>query len=68
MLRFADLLTATPANVPDEVYSGIVGLFGEAGTVELTSAVAWENYRARFNRAFEVESEGFCVQKPVVQS
>jgi hypothetical protein len=29
--------------------------------VELTSAVAWENYRAPFNRAFAVEAEGFEV-------
>ena len=60
MLRFADLLTATPANVPDDVYDAIVRLLGEEGAVELASAVAWENYRARFNRAFEVEAEGFC--------
>jgi alkylhydroperoxidase family enzyme len=60
VLRFADLLTATPANVPDDVYANVVRLLGEQGIVELTSAIAWENYRARFNRAFEVESEGFC--------
>jgi hypothetical protein len=27
--------------------------------VELTSAIAWENYRARFNHAFRIEAEGF---------
>ena len=27
--------------------------------VELTSAIAWENYRARFDHAFGVEAEGF---------
>ena len=60
VLRFADLLTATPADVSDEVYAAVVTLLGEAGTVELASAIAWENYRARFNGAFDVESEGFC--------
>jgi alkylhydroperoxidase family enzyme len=60
VLRFADQLTATPANVPDELYAAVRALFGEAGVVELASAIAWENYRARFNRAFEVENEGFC--------
>ena len=60
VLRFADYLTATPADVPGDVYAGIVRRFGEAGAVELASAVAWENYRARFNRAFDVEAEGFC--------
>jgi hypothetical protein len=27
--------------------------------VELVSAIAWENYRARFDHAFGVEAEGF---------
>lgn len=60
VLRFADLLTTTPANVPDDLYDSLVKRFGEEGVVELASAIAWENYRARFNRAFDVESEGFC--------
>ena len=60
VLRLADRLTATPADVPDDLYAAVVNLLGEEGTVELTSAIAWENYRARFNRAFEVEAEGFC--------
>jgi alkylhydroperoxidase family enzyme len=60
VLRFADRLTATPADVPDDLYQAVVKLLGEEGTVELASAIAWENYRARFNRAFNVESEGFC--------
>lgn len=64
VLRFADLLTATPANVPDPMYAAVVRLLGEEGTVELAAAIAWENYRARFNRAFDVESEGFCALVP----
>ena len=27
--------------------------------VELTAAIAWENYRARFNWAFGIEPQGF---------
>ena len=27
--------------------------------IELAGAVAWENFRARFNRAFDVEAAGF---------
>lgn len=46
--------------MPDEVYTAVRTLFGEAGVVELASAIAWENYRARFNRAFDIENEGFC--------
>jgi len=33
--------------------------FNEKQLVELTSAIAWENYRARFNHALGVEAEGF---------
>lgn len=56
----ADALSATPATVPDDLYAAVIRLVGEEGAVELASAIAWENYRARFNRAFEVEAEGFC--------
>ncbi len=31
----------------------------EAQLVELTAAIAWENYRARFDHAFGIESQGF---------
>ncbi len=27
--------------------------------VELTAAIAWENYRARFDHAFGIEAQGF---------
>jgi len=27
--------------------------------VELTSALAWENYRARFDHALKIDAEGF---------
>ena len=33
--------------------------FSERELVELSAAIAWENYRARFNRTFNVEAEGF---------
>ena len=42
-LRYADALTATPAEVPDEVYAELREVFDEVQIVELTSALAWEN-------------------------
>jgi alkylhydroperoxidase family enzyme len=59
VLRYADAMTRTPVDVPDDVFESIRALFNEAQIVELTSAIAWENYRARFNHALEVEAEGF---------
>ena len=60
VLRFATHLTLTPAEVPDEVFDALRPHFTPQQLVELTSAIAWENYRARFNRAFAVEAEGFA--------
>ena len=60
VLRFATHLTRTPTEVPDEVFDTLRPHFTPEQLVELTSAIAWENYRARFNRAFAVEAEHFA--------
>ncbi len=44
--------------VSDEVYAEASRHFSEAQLVELAATVAMENYRARLNRAFLVESQG----------
>ena len=59
VLRFATHLTLTPAEVPDEVFDALRPHFTPQQLVELASAIAWENYRSRFNRAFAVESAGY---------
>jgi alkylhydroperoxidase family enzyme len=58
-LRYAAAMTATPVEVPDELFAALRGHFNDKQMVELTSAIAWENYRARFDHAFGIESEGF---------
>lgn len=59
MLRLVIALTRTPSDVSDELFAAIRVEFSERDLVELTSAIAWENYRARFNRTFAIEAEGF---------
>lgn len=59
VLRLADAMTATPANVSDELFAALRSHFSEEQIVELVSAIAWENYHARFNRVFDVGSQGF---------
>jgi len=59
VLRFATHLTLTPAEVPDEEFDILRSHFTPEQLVELTSAIAWENFRARFNRAFAVDAAGF---------
>ena len=59
VLQYAVVMTETPVNVPDELFAELRGHFNERELVELTSSIAWENYRARYDHAFGVESEGF---------
>ena len=52
-------MTQTPVEVPDSLFAGLHERFADAALVELTSAIAWENYRARFDHAFGIEGENF---------
>jgi len=59
VLRYAVAMTGTPVEVSDELFEGLKRRFTERQLVELTSAIAWENYRARFDHAFGIGAEGF---------
>lgn len=59
VLQYADGMTQTPVDVPDVLFARLREKFTEAQLVELTSAIAWENYRARFDHAFGIEAESF---------
>ena len=59
VLRYAVAMTSTPVEVPDELFAELRNHFSPQQMVELTSAIAWENYRARFDHAFGIEAEGF---------
>jgi len=59
VLRLAVSLTRTPSDVCDELYWELRRRFSERELVELNAAICWENYRARFNRTFALEPEGF---------
>ena len=52
-------MTRSPVEVPPELRERLRRRFDEAQLVELVAAVAWENYRARFNRVFDVQAVGF---------
>jgi alkylhydroperoxidase family enzyme len=58
-LVLAEEMAGTPANPPQELFDRLRAALGETGLVELASGIAWENYRARFNRVFDCESEGY---------
>ena len=70
VLEFAELETATPARVPDELMDRLHRHFSEAEIVELTAWVALENFRSRFNAALDLRSQGFsdsCALGPAVE-
>ena len=58
LLRMADALAATPANVSDALYAELRSHFSEQQLIELAASAALENYRARYNRLFDVGSDG----------
>ncbi len=58
LLRMADAMAGTPANISDELYAELRRHFSEEQLMELAAGAALENYRARFNRVFNVGSDG----------
>lgn len=59
VLRYSVAMTKTPLEVSEELFESLRRHFDERQLVELTLAIAWENYRARFNHAFGIEAERF---------
>jgi alkylhydroperoxidase family enzyme len=60
-LEYAEKMTITGEKVTDELWGRLRGRFTEAQLVELTAAVAVENFRSKFNVPLGVEAQGFCV-------
>ena len=58
LLRMADAMADTPSNVSDELYAELRRHFSEEQLIELAASAAQENFRARYNRVFDVESDG----------
>jgi len=60
MVRFAYRFSKRMVGkVPEALFARLREHFAEAQLVELTAAIAWENYRARFDHAFGIEAQGF---------
>jgi len=64
VLRYAEGMTRTPADVSDAAFAEIQSLFSTEQIVELTAAIALENFRARFNCALKIESDNLCLLPP----
>lgn len=59
VLDYSVEVTNTPVQVSPEVFSELRNHYDDAQIVELTAAIGWENWRARFTHAAGVESAGF---------
>jgi len=57
LLRMADAMAETPSNVGDTLYIELRKYFSPEELMELAANAALENYRARFNRVFDVGSD-----------
>ena len=58
LLRMADAMSDTPSNVSDGLFAELCQHFSAEQLMELAANAALENYRARFNRVFDVGSDG----------
>ena len=64
VIELADAMTDTPSNVSDHLYSRLRNQFSEEQLMQLGAQIAFENYRARWNRIFNVESDNLYSPQP----
>jgi alkylhydroperoxidase family enzyme len=57
VIELADAMTNTPSDVSDDLYARLRNVFSEEQLMQLGAQIAFENYRARWNRIFNVESD-----------
>ncbi|MFN2408125.1 MAG: carboxymuconolactone decarboxylase family protein [Pyrinomonadaceae bacterium] len=66
VIELADEMTNTPSNISDELYARLRERFSEEQLLQLSAQLAFENYRARLNRVFDVGSDE--LYKPQAQT
>ena len=57
VIELADAMVATPSNISDDLYTRLRERFSEEQLMELSAQIAFENFRARLNRVFDVGSD-----------
>jgi len=64
VIELADALTNIPSDVSDELYARLRNQFSEEQLMQLAALIAFENYRARWNLLFNVESDNLYYGPP----
>lgn len=59
VIDLAVAMTSEPVDITADLRARLTARFTQAQLVELSSYIAWENYRSRFNRALGVQAVGF---------
>jgi len=59
-LEYAEQMTITGERVSEDLWTRLRRHFSETQMVELTAAVALENFRSKFNVPLGVQAQGFC--------
>lgn len=59
-LEYAERMTITGQSVDEALFAALKQHYAEAQIVELTAAVAFENFRSKFNPPLGIEAQGFC--------
>jgi alkylhydroperoxidase family enzyme len=57
VIELADAMADTPSNISDDLYARLRAKFSEEQLLQLGGQIAFENYRARLNRVFDVGSD-----------
>jgi alkylhydroperoxidase family enzyme len=57
VIELADAMVIAPANISDDLYAALRKTFSEEQLLQLSAQIAFENYRARLNRVFDVGSD-----------
>jgi alkylhydroperoxidase family enzyme len=60
-LDYAERMTITGQKVDDALFKQLKRHYNEAQIVELTAAIALENFRSKFNPALGIEAQDFCL-------
>lgn len=60
-LEYAERITYTDQKVDEALFARVRRHFSEPQVVELTAAIALENFRSKFNPALGIEAQGFCL-------
>ena len=63
-LEYAERITYTDQQVDDALVDKLKQHFTDGQIVELTAAIAMENFRSKFNPPLGIEAQGFCMLPP----